>query len=374
MALVFMVGTALMAGCQKPPPALAATKPPAVDIGMPIAQPVTDYEEFTGHTEAVESVELRAQVTGYLKQVHFKDGADVKKDELLFDIDPKTYAAERERFRALVVQAEARLERLNRDYNRLIAGKGSVTQEEIDRITGDRAEAKAAVAVAVAAREVAEQNVEFTKIRAPFAGRISRRAIDAGNLVKANETVLTGIVALDPIYSSFDVDERTLLRLRRLVREGKMPSARVTNVNVDIGLADEEGYSMTGVIDFIDNKVDANTGTLRVRARVSNSKLILSPGLFVRIRLPVGAARPSLLVPEEALGTDQGQKYVFVLNEKDEVVYRAVKIGAQVGRLRVIESGVSAGDRVIFSGLQKVRPGVKVAPRSAEAASSAGRP
>jgi RND family efflux transporter MFP subunit len=369
LLLAAIVLTTGVAGCQKAPPALAKTKDPEVLIARPTSQPVTDHEDFTGHTEAIPSVDLRAQVTGYLKSANFKDGTDVEKDALLFEIEPQIFQTEFERTKAAVAQAEARLERLNRDYNRVIqvADKGTVTQEEIDRISGDRAEAKAAVAVTVQQRELARQNFEFTKIKAPFAGRIGQRMIDPSNLVKANDTILATLVSLDPIYVYFDLDEQTLLRLRRLVREGKIVSARSEPTTVHIGLADEEGYSLTGVIDFIDNRLDAGTGTLRVRAKLDNPKTLLSPKMFVRIRLPVGKPKPSLLVPEEALGSDQGQRYVFVLNENDEVVYRPVKLGPQVERLRVIEEGVTASDRVIVSGLQRVRAGVKVVPKEAAA-------
>jgi RND family efflux transporter MFP subunit len=368
--LVFgIVIAAGASGCQKAPPPLAKTKDPEVIVAHPTTESVTDHEDFTGHVEAIPTVDLRAQVTGYLKATHFRDGFDVEKDALLFEIDPQTYQTEFERTKAVVTQAEARLERLNRDYNRVIqvADKGTVTQEEIDRIAGDRAEARAAVAVAVQQRELARQNLDFTKIRAPFAGRIGRRMLDPSNLVKANDTILATLVSLDPIYVNFDLDERTLLRLRRLVREGKIVSARVDPTTVHIGLADEEGYSLAGVIDFIDNRVEAGTGTLRVRAKVDNQKTLLSPGMFVRIRLPVGKPKPCLLIPEEALGSDQGQRYVFVVNEKDEVVYRMVKLGPQVDRLRVIEEGVKPDDRVIVSGLQRVRAGVKVVPKEAAA-------
>jgi multidrug efflux system membrane fusion protein len=278
------------------------------------------------------------------------------------------YEAELERARAAVVQAEARYERLTRDYNRVIrvADKGTVTQEEIDRIAGDRAEARAAIGVVVAGRALAEQNLAFTKIKAPFAGRIGKRMIDPNNLVKANDTVLATLVSLDPIYVTFDIDERTLLRLRRLVDEGKLAAGPTNPTRVQIGVADEDGHSMNGVVDFIDNRVEAGTGTLRVRARLDNSKLILSPGMFVRIQLPVGAPKPALLIPEEALGSDQGQRYLFVLNDQDEVVYRAVTLGPQVGRLRVIRSGVASGDRVVVSGLQRIRAGVKVDAKPAE--------
>jgi RND family efflux transporter MFP subunit len=363
-----------VSGCQKPPPAVAKTKDPEVEIEKPITRNVTDHEDFTGHIEADPIVDLRAQVTGYLKATHFKEGNDIKQGDLLFEIDSTVYDAELVRAKALVTQAEARYDRLTSDYNRVIrvVDKGTVTQEEIDRIRGDRAEALAAIGVAKAGQTIAEQNVTFTRITAPISGRIGKRKIDPNNLVKANDTVLATIVSLDPIYASFDIDERTILRLRRLIKEGRIVSARVNPTKVYIGLADEENHSITGVIDYIDPQLEAGTGTLRVRAKVENVKLdhspgmLLSPGMFVRIRLPVGNAKPALLVREEALGSDQGQRYVYALNEKDEVVYRAVTLGPQDGRLRVIEKGLSADDRVIVRGLQRVRPGVKVTAKPAE--------
>jgi RND family efflux transporter MFP subunit len=360
---------AIAAGCQKAPPSLAKTKDPEVIVARPTIRDVTDHEDFTGHIEAKDSVNLRAQVTGYLKAVHFQDGVDVDKDALLFEIDAQTYQTELERAKAALVQAEARQDRLEKDYRRvvLVPDKGTVTQEEVDRIRGDLAESRAAVRVATAQRDLAQENVDFCKIRAPFAGRMSKRMIDPNNLVKANDTILGRIVSRDPIYASFDVDEQTLLRLRRLIQEGKIVSARTAPTTVLIGLSDEEDYSLTGVISIIDNIVDAGTGTQRVWATVDNARLLLSPGMFVRIRLPVGKPKPSLVIPEEALGSDQGQRYVFVLNENDEVVYRAVKLGPQVERLRVIESGVKPDDRVIVSGLQRVRAGIKVVAKDAAA-------
>ena len=354
--------TALSTGCQKAPPTLAKNKDPEVWIVKPITKDVIEHEDFTGHVQAIPSVDLRAQVTGYLKAVHFEDGKDVEKDALLFEIDPKTYATELKRAEAALTQAEARHERLSRDYKRVIAvaDRGTITQEEIDRIAGERSEALAGVSVAVQVRELAKQNVEFTKIKAPFSGRMGKRMIDPNNLVKANDTVLATLVSLNPIHVAFDIDERTLLRLRKLVREGKILSARSNPTKVQIGLADEEAHSHEGTIDIIDNRLQADTGTLRVWAKVDNEKLILSPGLFVRVRLPVGLPKSALLIPEEALASDQGNRYVFALNEKDEVVYRAVKLGSQVEGMRVITSGISAEDRVIVKGLQRVRAGTKV--------------
>jgi RND family efflux transporter MFP subunit len=372
--LTGIIASASLSGCQKAPPALAKTSDPVVEVARPVTREVTDHEDFTGHIEAIPTVDLRAQVTGYLKAVHFRDGSDVKEGDLLFEIDPTTYEAELKKAEALVTQAKARLDRLERDYKRVVSvrDKGTVTQEEVERVYGDRAEAQAAVGVAEAGRVIAQQNVDFTKIKAPFSGRIGKRMIDPNNLVKANDTVLATLVSLDPIYATFDIDERTTLRLRRLIREGKLVSARLNPTKVMIGVADDDEYSLSGIIDFIDNRLDSGTGTLRVRAKLENTKLVLSPsmllspGMFVRIRLPIGIPKPALLVPEEALGSDQGQRYVFVLNEKDEVVYRKVELGPQVERMRVIANGVTTEDRVIVNGLQRVRPGVKVTPKATD--------
>jgi RND family efflux transporter MFP subunit len=377
VAGLILIGVATLAaasGCQKAPPSVAKGKDPEVEIEKPLIKDVTDHEDFTGHIEAIPTVDLRAQVTGYLKAAHFEEGKDVKEGDLLFEIDPTVYDAELARTKALVAQAEARYDRLTNDYNRVIrvSDKGTVTQEEIDRIRGDRAEALAAIGVAKAQQALAEQNVAFTKIRAPFSGLISNRLIDPNNLVKANDTKLARLVNLDPIYAIFDIDERTILRLRRLVNDGKIVSTHVNPTKVRVGLADQEEYALEGVIDFVNNELEAGTGTLRVRAKLTNAKLehsprrLLSPGMFVRIRLPVGGPKPSLVIREEALGSDQGQRYVFVLNENDEVVYKAVTLGPQDGRMRVIEKGLSADDRVIVRGLQRVRPGIKVAARPAE--------
>lgn len=391
-------------GCQKAPPAIAKGKDPEVDFERPIAQNVTDHEDFTGHLEAIPTVELRAQVTGYLKSAHFKEGSDVHKGDLLFEIDSTVYDAELARAKALVTQAEARYDRLSNDFDRVmrVRDKGTVTQEEIDRIRGDRAEAFAALGVAKAGQAIAQQNVEFTKITAPITGRIGRRMIDPNNLVKANDTPLARIDSIDPIYATFDIDEHTVLRLRDLIREGKVPSARTNATKVMIALADEgpEGLKkprdLVGIIDFSDPRFESGTGTLRVRAKLNNVPLtvspqmqlalgwasgfiggynlkahlspgmLLSPGMFARIRLPIGNPRPGLLVREEALGSDQGQRFVYVLNDKDEVVYRAVKLGPQSGRLRVIEDGLTPSDRVIVRGMQRVKPNVKVTPKPAE--------
>jgi membrane fusion protein, multidrug efflux system len=379
---ILLLGTAFLAGCEQAKPKLAPTKPPVVLVSHPTTDTITDYEDFTGRTDAVFSVEVRARVTGYLERVYFEDGTEVKEGDLLFEIDPRPYQADLMRAKATVTQTESHLKRLDSDHRRAtnLFNRGAISREEFDRVEGDYAEAAASVDIAKANRDLSELNLAFTKVTAPISGRISRRMVDPGNLVKADETALTTIVSLDPMYVYFDVDERTLLRLRRLLREGKIKSREEGEVAVLVGLSDEEGFPHKGTVNFSDNRVDPNTGTLRVRAVISNPKpRVLSPGLFVRVRLPVGEPHKSILVPEQALGTDQGRKFIYLVNDKKEVVYRPVKVGLLSKGQRVIEEGLKGGETIIVSGLQRVRPGAKVEPKPAEeqlqaSASSPGKP
>ena len=367
-ALLPLALLAAVTGCDRSQPKLAPPKPAEVLVSTPISRSITEFEEFTGRTEAVRTVSVRARVTGYLDRVLFKEGAVVDQGDVLFEIDPRTYQADRDKAEAAVGVSEAHLRRLEKEFQRATAlvRTTAISQEEFDRIAGDRDEAAAAVRVAKAGLELADLNLSFTKVRSAVTGRISRMMIDPGNLVKADDTMLTTIVTLDPMHASFDMDERTFLRLQRLVQEGKIRSARESSLPVELGLTDEDGYSLAGTIDFVDNKVDPNTGTLRVRGVFPNPKGLLSPGLFVRVRIPVGDAHPAILVAEQALATDQGHKYVYVVNEKNVVSYRRVKVGLLTEGLRVIEDGVAPTDRVVVSGLQRIKPGATVDPKPVE--------
>jgi RND family efflux transporter MFP subunit len=361
-------GCALPVGCGKAQPKLAPAKPAEVLVSAPVTRSVADYEEFTGRTEAFRTVEMRSRVTGYLDRVNFKEGADIKQGDVLFEIDPRPARAEYERSAANVTQAEARYARVDSDYQRALSlnKTGAMSNEEFDKISGDRAEAAAAVRVASASRDAAKLTLDFTKIIAPISGRISRMMIDPGNLVKADETMLTSIVTQDPMYAYFDVDERTMLRLRRLRQAGKIRSARNSSIPVELGLTDEDGYSLNGTIDFVDNRIVANTGTLRLRGVFENPNGLLSPGLFVRIRMPVGDPFQAIMVSEQSVGTDQGQKFVYVVGDKNIVQPRKVKVGSLHDGMRVIEQGLAVGDRVVVSGLQRVRPGATVDPKPVE--------
>ncbi|HEV3084045.1 MAG TPA: efflux RND transporter periplasmic adaptor subunit [Gemmataceae bacterium] len=356
---------ALCAGCERgqaqlPPP----PQTPEVKVSLPVTRQVTDYEDFPGRLDAVNAVEVRARVSGYLDKMHFTEGADVKKGDVLFEIDPRPYKAELARAEGNVAQSEGHLKRLEADYQRALTlyPKGAMGREDFDRTTGDRTEAVGALAVSRAARDMARLNMEFTKVLASQNGRISRRMIDPGNMVKADETPLTTIVSLDPIYAYFDLDERTTLRLQRLFRQDKIKWATDAGLPVLLGLADEDAFPRQGTINFADNRVDADTGTWRLRGLFKNADHALSPGMFVRIRLPVGTPYQATLISEQAISSDQGRKYVYVVDKSDKVESRPIKIGRLHDGLRVITSGLKTDDRVVVSGLQRVRPGMEVNP------------
>jgi multidrug efflux system membrane fusion protein len=379
-------------GCSRTKPNAVPPNPPTVIVAAPVTREVTDVEDFVGQTAAEFTVEVRARVTGYLNMVNFIDGKEVEKDSVLFEIDPRSYETELARTEALVVQNEAHAKRLDLDFRRgkTLRGREVMPQEEFDKIEGDLAEAKAMISSAKAARDFAKLQVGFTKVKAPISGLISRRMVDKGNLVKADDTLLTTIVSLDPMYVYFDIDERTLIRLRRLVNEGKVARRGDAGVPIQGALADEDDFPHQGAINFSENRLDMSTGTLRVRAIMANplptdgkGTRVLSPGMFMKVRLPVGTPRMAMLVPEESIGTDQGAKFVYVVEEKKPdpkapatdpkkpkqyvVSQKPVNIGNLYFRnLREIVTGIGPNDRVITMGLQRVRDGVAVTPQPAK--------
>ena len=351
-------------GCRRKEAAPATPPLQKVKYVTPVTEPVQQSEEFPGRTGAVELINLRSRVTGYLDKIAFEDGAQVKAGDPLFVIDDRIYAAEEARTKATIDQFQARVNRLERQLTRAqeVFEKKAISQDQYEAIRYDLNEAQAALQAAIAAHQLAKLNVEFTRIDAPASGRISRRLVDIGNLVMANDTPLATLISLDNVYVYFDMDERTVLRLRRLIQQGKIPSPIKSQVKVDIALADSDRFDLNGIIDFEDNQVDASTGTLRVRAIVPNSNGLLSPGLFVRVRYPIGEPSAELLIPEESLGSDQGRPFVYVVNPDNKVVYRAVEIGPQVGDKRVIHSGLERDERVVVTGLQRVRRNTQVVP------------
>ncbi len=359
-------------GCARAPAEAPAAAPMAVTVSYPVERDVTDYADFTGRTAAVDSVEVRARVSGYLDTVNFKEGALVKKGDQLFEIDPRPYQAELERAKGTVAQCEARAHRLERDFQRakILITRAAVGQEEYDRYEGDYREAVANLEVARANRDLAALNVGYAKVVAPVSGRVSRYVVTVGNLIQSGDqnsgTLLTTIVSVDPMYAYFDVDERTVLRIRQLIREGKAKSAGQTRWPVALGLATEEGFPHQGTINFEDNQVNPKTGTLRVRGVFPNKDEALSPGFFARVRVPIGQAHDALLVTDRAIDTDQGEKVLYTVNKKHEVVSRPVRLGALHHGLREITAGLEPGEQIIVTGLQQVRPGITVEPKLVE--------
>lgn len=369
---IWLLSCAAHVGCgssqgQSGPPQMP---PPEVKVSYPVTATVTDYEDFPGRIVAVNSVEIRARVTGYLDSVNFKEGADVRQGEVLFEIDPRPYQAELERAEGNVIQSKGRLKRVKEDYERAqgLHAKGALSKEELSRVTGDLTEAEGALMVNEAARKLAELNVGFTQVKAPISGRISSRSIDPGNLVKADETSLTSIVSLDPIYATFDLDERSLLRLKRLIREKKIKWSLEEGIPVELGLSDEVEFPHKGTINFADNRVDADTGTWRLRGRFNNADHILAPGLFVRIRLPMGEPHQTILIAEAALGTNQGQKFVYVVQGVDKeghvapghVEQRDVTVGRLYHGMRAIVQGLTTEEKIVTDGLQRARNDIDV--------------
>ena len=353
-------------GCGKGPVDEMNLPPPAVTVSCAVEGDVTDYNAFTGRTDAVESVQVRAHVWGYLDKINFTEGAEVKKGDLLFKIDPRTYDAALAQAEANLKQAEARRNSMADVYARDRASPAATPQATVILDQGNLAEAEAAVGSALAARDAASLNVTYTDVVAPIGGRVSRALVTVGNLVQSGEmggTVLTSIVSLDPMYAYFDIDDLTFLRVNQLVREGKVKSAPNVLPPVMLGLVNEDGYPHVGRIDFVDNQVDPGTGTMKARGRFLNKDRVLTPGLFARIRVPVGDPHKAVLVTDRAIDTDQGQKVVYVVGKDNVVDKRAVRLGGLHDGLRELESGVKAGEPVVVDGLQRVRGGITVEPK-----------
>ena len=358
----------LLSACPREQASAPPPPPPKVTVSQPILREVVEWDEYTGRLEAVESVEIRARVSGYLQSVHFTDGAVVKKGGLLFVIDPRPYQAELNRSKAALEQAIAQSERAQKDLARVrqLVKWRAVSQEEVDTRAAEQRQAEEAVKAARAAVEAEQLNVEFTQVKAPISGRISREFVTVGNLINggsADSTLLTRIVSLDPIYCYFDVDERSYLKYSRLWQNGTHAASRTAKITVDLGLADETGFPHQGHLDFIDNRLDSNTGTMTGRAIFPNTDQTLIPGLFARLRLPGSQQYEALLLPDEAIGTDQTQRFAFVVNEQNTVEYRKVELGPMNDGLRVIRNGLKPEEWVIVNGVQRVRTGTKVDPQ-----------
>jgi RND family efflux transporter MFP subunit len=368
-----LVGLLVLAGCGSPPP-VADTGPIEVTVSRPVQREVADYDDYTGRVESTETVEVRSRVRGHLVKVDFQDGAEVKEGKLLFEIDPRPFEATLERVKADLVAAEAASTLAKAEYQRIrvLVSKAAASREELDVAIGKRDVAAAAVVKEKAAVEQARLDLSYCRITAPIDGRTSRTAVTVGNLINAGggETLLTTLVSVEPMYVYFDVDERSLLRYLEADRgpDGKPRNAghiKELKIPVWLGLANQEGYPRKGVIDFADNQVDPRTGTIRVRAVFSNKDRVLAPGLFARIRIQASDPYKALLITDRAIGTNQGQKYVYVVGKDNKVAERPVKLGQLDGGLRVVREGLGPDDWVVVKGMQRVREGTEVTRKEA---------
>lgn len=362
--LLTLLGIAL-AGCSQsgPPPQMP---PPQVSVATVVQKDVTLWDEFTGRIEAVDKVEVRPRVAGYLDKVNFEEGRQVKKGDLLFQIDDREYRAAHSRAAADVERARSRAALAQRQLERsrqLVANK-LVARNDVDLREDELAQAQADVKAAQAAAEQARLNLEFTRVTAPIDGRVGKALVTPGNLVAPGSSLLTTVVSMDPVYVSFEGDENTYLRYQGLERSGELPSAREAGNPVRMGLADEEGFPHTGSMNFIDNELDAGTGTIRARAVFSNKDGRFTPGLFARVQLLGSGAQSALLISDRAVLTDQDRKFVYVIGPENKALRRDVKLGAQVDGLRIVTDGLAANDRVVVNGVQKVFfPGMPVDPQ-----------
>jgi RND family efflux transporter MFP subunit len=340
---------------------------PAVTVNQPVTREIVEWDEYPGRLEAVGVVEVRSRVTGYLESAHFKEGAEVKKGDLLFVIDPRPYQADLDRAQAEVAQAESKLELASNDLaraERLLRAK-AISEEEADSRSKAAREAEAAIQSSTAMAEMARLNMEYTHITAPIDGRIGRKLVTEGNLVNGSQgqtTLLTTIVSVDPVYCNFDADEHSVLKYRQLASEGKGGDFRNGQVPCELELANETDYPHKGVVNFMDNQIDPAMGTLRVRGVFANPapERVLQPGYFARVRVPGSSKYEALEIPDEAIGTDQSQKFVYVVNDQNLVEYKRVKLGPIFDGLRVVREGISSNDWVVVNGLMSVRPGVPV--------------
>jgi RND family efflux transporter MFP subunit len=355
-----------LSGCARNEAAESKAAPaPQVSVAQAISRKVTEFDEFTGRFEAVEHVEIRPRVSGYISSVNFTEGSEVQKGDTLFIIDPRPYEAERDKARAQLAQARSQfvLAKSERDRATSLLGQHAISQEEYDTRTAGREQAQANVEAAQAALDAAALNLSFTRVTAPISGRISRAMVTGGNFVTNGQTLLTTLVSLDPIYVSFDGDEQVYLKYTKLARQGTRPSSRDARNPVLVGLADESGYPHRGVMVFVDNALDPATGTIRGRACLDNHDRQFTPGLFARVKLMGSGQYDAVLVNDSAIGTDQSVRYVLVVGAGNKVEYRPVQLGPIIDGLRVVQSGLAPGETIVVNGLQRVRAGAQVQPQ-----------
>jgi RND family efflux transporter MFP subunit len=358
---------ALVAGCHDP----ASSRGPTptnevhVTVARPVARPMSEWDEFTGRLAAPETVEIRARVSGYLEKVHFREGSEVNRGDLLFTVDPRPYRAQLERAEAELERANHRaaLARSEAERAKSLFQTRAISADDFDQRTQSAAETAAAVRSAAATTAAARLDVEFTEVRAPIRGRISHARVTAGNLVTAGTsgaTLLTTLVSVDPMYCYLEVDERSALRYRQLQRKGTRESEEAGRLPAQVELANETGFPRHGFLDFIDNQLNPTSGTIRVRAVIPNPDHTAAPGFFARVRIPAGVDYQGQLVRDVAIGNDQGRPFVWVVDPVGITTPRLLTLGPLIDGLRAVRSGLTSEDQVVVNGLSQVRPGLKV--------------
>jgi RND family efflux transporter MFP subunit len=357
----------VLAGCSEAPAQQAPAAFP-VTVAAAIERPVVEWDEFSGRIEAVETVEVRPRVPGYLQSVHFAEGREVRKGELLFVIDPRPYEAALARAEAELRNAQATASLAAQDKARAVRllESRAISREEYDRRTTALEQGAASVAAAEAAVRAARLDLQYTRVTAPIDGRVGRAEVTPGNLVAAGPTGgtrLTTLVSMDPVHVWFEGDERVYLKYTDMALRGERPSSRVAANPVRVGLANEDGYPHAGRMDFVDNRVDPASGTIRARAVLDNHDRRFTPGLYARVQLLGSGTHPAVLVDDRAIGTDQDKRFVYVVGADNVVKYRAVKPGRLVDGLRVVADGLAPGETIVVNGVQRVRPGAVVQPQ-----------
>lgn len=364
---VFVASTlavVVLAGCNNDQSGAAAA-PPSVSVAPVLVKEISQWDDYSGRIEAVESVELRPRVSGYIERVAFREGQEVKKGEVLFTIDARSYRAALAQAEAQLARAKAQAVQSSAEAKRAeaLVAQQAISIESFEQKSATAQSAQADLQAAQAAVETARLNLEWTQVRAPISGRAGRAHVTAGNLVSANDpnSVLTTLVSLDKVYAYFDADESAFLRYGKLVRSGERPSERDGSLPVQVGLADEDGFPHEGTVDFLDNQVERSTGTIRARAVLDNRDRVFTPGLFARVRLLGTGRLKAMLIDDKAVLTDQDRKYVYIVDKDGKAQRREVQLGRSAEGLRIVEKGLAAGDKVIINGVQKVfMPGMPV--------------
>ncbi|WP_296341217.1 efflux RND transporter periplasmic adaptor subunit [Reyranella sp.] len=344
------------------PSAGQAPPPPEVDVASVVSKPVRQWDQFTGRIAAIEAVEIRARVSGYLSRVAFKEGDEVKEGDLLFVIDRRPYKAALDSVAAQLERAKAtaRLADILDQRSQQLIKTGAISRNEFDRNSTSLAQANAEVSAAEAALETARLNLDYTEVRSPIAGKVSRTMLTQGNLIQADQTVLTSVVSQDPVYVYFQPDEQTFQRYGDMARKGE----RAASANsVRVGLAGDEGHPHEGTVNFVNNQVDSTTGTITMRAVVPNLDRVFVPGMYARVQLEGSGEFKAMLIDEKAVMTDQDRKYVYVLGPESKAMRKNIVLGGAIEGLRVVQSGLDPRDKVIVAGLQKIfAPGMPVKP------------